>query len=153
MTATTPSAGSSRRTHRTRARRAGAALLELAVTLLVLLTLTFGTIEFGYFFFLKNTVQGAAREGARTGIVPGSSNTDINGAVNRVLTAAGLSTGSFSITVKVNGSVANASTAAAGQNVEVTVTAPYGTVGMRPLGVIAANKNVLGVASMRREGQ
>ena len=143
------------RTHPRRpnaARRAGATILELAITLAVLLSLTFGTIEFGYFFFMKNTVQGAAREGARTGILPGGSNTDISEAVNRVLTSAGLTPANFSITVKVNGVVADASTATTGQHVEVTVTAPWGVVGLRPLGAIGASKTVLGAATMRREG-
>lgn len=132
-------------------RRAGAAVLELAITLAVLLGLTFGTVEFGYFFFVKNTVQGAAREGARAGILPGGSNTDVNDAVNRVLTSAGLTPAHYSVTVKVNGAVVDASTATAGQQVEVTVTAPWGVVGMRPLGAISAGKTVLGAATMRRE--
>lgn len=136
----------------TAVRRAGAAILELAITLAVLLTLTFGTIEFGYFFFMKNTVQGAAREGARTGILPGSSNDDITAAVDRVLTSAGLTPANFAVTIKVNGVIANASTATTGQHVEVTVTAPWGVVGLRPLGAISSGKTVLGAATMRREG-
>ena len=40
-----------------RPRRLGASILEMALTLAILLNLTFGTIEFGYFFFVKNTVQ------------------------------------------------------------------------------------------------
>lgn len=134
------------------ARRAGAAILEMAITLAVLLTLTFGTIEFGYFFFVKNTVQGAAREGARAGILPGGSDNDITTAINLVLTSAGLKPADFSVVVKVNGVVANASTATTGQSVEVTVTAPWGVVGMRPLGAISPGKSVLGAATMRREG-
>lgn len=137
---------------RATARRTGAAILEMALTLGILLGLTFGTVEFGHFFFLKNTVQGAAREGARASIPPGAANSDVTTAVNAVLNAAGLPTSSFTTTVKVNGVVANASTAAAGQQVEVTVSASWGTVGLRPLGLIGSGKNVLGAASMRREG-
>ena len=137
---------------RTSRRRLGASILEMALTLMVLLNLTFGTIEFGYFFFVKNTVQAAAREGARAAIPPGASNTDVTAAVNGSLTAAGLRTSDFTTTVKVNGVVANAGTAAPGQQVEVSVTGSWGTVGLRPLGLISSGKNVLGAASMRREG-
>ena len=140
-------------------RRIGASILELAITLVILLNLTFGTIEFGYFFFLKNTLQGAAREGARAAILPGGTNQDVTNAVDLVLTSAGLkaqgtslSQAGYTVTVKVNGTVANASTATAGQPVEVSVTASWGTVGMRPLGLINSGKTVLGAASMRREG-
>jgi Flp pilus assembly protein TadG len=135
-----------------RARRLGASILEMALTLAILLNLTFGTIEFGYFFFVKNTVQGAAREGARAAIPPSASNTEVTTAVNACLTAAGLNTANFTTTVKVNGVVANASTAVAGQQLEVSVTASWGTVGLRPLGLISSTKTVLGAATMRREG-
>ena len=135
-----------------RTRRLGASILEMALTLAILLNLTFGTIEFGYFFFVKNTVQGAAREGARAAIPPSAANSDVTAAVNASLTSAGLNTANFTTTVKVNGVVANASTAVAGQQVEVSVTASWGTVGLRPLGLISSTKTVLGAATMRREG-
>ena len=140
-----------RRTPRSH-RRLGASILEMALTLTILLNLTFGTIEFGYFFFVKNTVQSAAREGARAAIPPGASNSDVTTAVNSSLTAAGLTTSNFTTTVKVNGVVANASTATSGQQVEVRVTGSWGTVGLRPLGLISSTKTVLGAATMRREG-
>ena len=73
-------------------------------------------------------------------------------AINPVLTAAGLQTGDFSFNVRVNGVLADASTAAAGDRVEVTVTSTWGTVGLRPLGIISSSKVVLGGVSMRREG-
>ena len=133
-------------------RRLGASILEMALTLTVLLNLTFGTIEFGYFFFVKNTVQAAAREGARAAIPPGATSSDVTAAVNASLTAAGLRTSDFTTTVKVNGAAANAGTAAPGQQVEVSVTGSWGTVGLRPLGLISSTKNVLGAATMRREG-
>src|SRR5215213_8000388 len=69
--------------------RGGATILEMALTLSILLSLTFGTVEFGYFFFVKNTVQGAAREGARVAITPTASNTDVTTIVNNSLIAAG----------------------------------------------------------------
>ena len=133
-------------------RASGAAILEMALTLGILLMLTFGTIEFGYFFFLKNTVQGAAREGARAAIPPSTSNTDVTDAVNRTLNAAGLNTANFTTQVKVNGTVANANTAVAGQSIEVRVTATWSAVGLRPIGLIPANKTLLGSATMRKEG-
>lgn len=155
----TTAASEARGPRSARRRRAGASILELAITLTILLNLTFGTIEFGYFFFMKNTLQGAAREGARAAILPGGSNNDVTQAVNLVLTSAGLKpqattpqAAGYTITVRVNGVVANASTAFTGQPVEVSVTATWGTVGLRPLGLIGASKTVLGAANMRREG-
>ena len=124
----------------------------MALTLGILLNLTFGTVEFGYFFFVKNTVQGAAREGARVAITPTASNSDVTTMVNGALQAAGLRPADFTTTVKVAGVVANCNTAASGQPIEVSVQATWGTVGLRPLGLIGSTKAVLGTATMRKEG-
>ena len=124
----------------------------MALTLGILLNLTFGTVEFGYFFFVKNTVQGAAREGARVAITPTASNTDVTTVVNSALQAAGMKPADFTTTVKVAGVVANCNTAVTGQSIEVSVQATWGTVGLRPLGLIGSTKAVLGAATMRKEG-
>jgi len=71
-------------------RRAGNAIVEAALVLPVLLSLTFGTVEYGYFFFVKQSVQGAAREGCRAGIVPTATNTNVTAAIAASLNAAGL---------------------------------------------------------------
>jgi len=55
----------------------GNAVLEAALVLPVLTSLTFGTIEYGHFFFVKHTLEGAAREGARAGIVATAVNGDV----------------------------------------------------------------------------
>ena len=51
----------------------------------------------------RNTLQGAAREGARASIPPGATNTDVTTAVNNALGAAGLpqATGATGATVTV----------------------------------------------------
>ena len=45
--------------------RSAAETLELAFALPLLLVLAFGTVEFGYWFYLEHNFQAAAREGAR----------------------------------------------------------------------------------------
>src|SRR5215212_10031083 len=102
-----PGSRASGASHFRRRFRRGSSILEMALTLAILLNLTFGTVEFGYFFFVKNTVQGAAREGARVGITPTASNTDVSAVVNSSLQAAGLKPADFTTTIKVAGTVAN----------------------------------------------
>ena len=62
---------SSMRTTRTLfRRRSGTELLELGlVAFPLLLTMIFGTIEFGTYFYVEHNLQAAAREGARAAIV------------------------------------------------------------------------------------
>lgn len=45
----------------------GAAAVEFALVLPLLLTIVFGTIEWGYYFFNREIVVNSAREGARAG--------------------------------------------------------------------------------------
>ena len=47
----------------------GAAAVEFALVSLLLLTLLFGIIQYGYFFFQSTAAESAAREGARAAAV------------------------------------------------------------------------------------
>lgn len=61
--------------------------------------LTFGTIEFGHFFFVKNTLQGAARESARAAVA-GARNARVTSSVNESQAAAGFHTANYTITIR-----------------------------------------------------
>ena len=132
--------------------RRGSSILEMTFVLFMLMALTFGTVEAGHFYFVKQQVQGAAREGARAAVPAGSDNDDVTDAVNSVLSTSGLRPADFTTTVRVNGAVADAGTATAGQRVQVTVEAQWGQVGLRPMALIKSDAAVRGAASMRREG-
>ncbi len=127
--------------------RRGNAVLEAALVLPILLYLAFGTVEFGYFFYVKNNVQGAAREGVRAAIPPGATNTDVNTAVLNQMTAAGLQASGYTITTTPS----NVSGLAAGTAVTVNVQCTWGVVGLRPLQLISTSKIVKGQAVMRKE--
>jgi Flp pilus assembly protein TadG len=137
------------RSRRNRWRR-GSAVLEAALVLPILLSLTFGTVEYGYFFYVKHTLQGAAREGARAAITPTATNTDVTTAITNSMSAAGLNGSGY--TTQIIPSNVNALTA--GTAITVNVTCTWGTVGngFRPLGLIGAAKQVRGSTVMRKEG-
>ena len=84
------------RTRRTRQR--AQAIVELAFVLPVLLLLVMGIIEFGRIFMAQQTITHAAREGARLGILPTSTVSDVQNTVNTFMNIAGL-TGTPTITV------------------------------------------------------
>jgi hypothetical protein len=52
---------------RTRRRERGAAAVEFAITVPVLVAIVFGTIDWGAYFFQREIVVNASREGARVG--------------------------------------------------------------------------------------
>jgi len=128
--------------------RRGSALLEAALVLPVVLSLSFGGVEYGYFFYVKHSLAGAAREGCRAAIVAGATNTDVNTAVAAVMTASGLQNASYTVVT----SPATVSSATQGSSVTVTVQVSWGSVGVRPLGLISSTKLVQGATVMRKEG-
>jgi Flp pilus assembly protein TadG len=135
---------------RRRRRWRGSAVLDAALVFPILLSLTFGTVEYGYYFYVKHTLQGAAREGARAAITPTAVNADVTAAVTNSMTAAGLQSSGYVTTT----SPASVGSLSAGTSVTVTVTCTWGTVGsgFRPLGLIGTNKQVRGITVMRKEG-
>lgn len=147
-------------------RRRAAATLELALTLGILLNLTFGMVEFGYYFFVKNTCQGAARDGCRAGIVQGATytttgTTSITTSVQQAMSAAGFSSTNplYTFTVKDDTAGTTITTDAGlaavptGDALEVDVQGTWSTIGagFRPLNLIGSSKVVLATAVMRRE--
>jgi Flp pilus assembly protein TadG len=144
-----------RRELSTRRRRSwGGSVLEAAFIVPILVTLAFGMAEFSYFFFVKHTLEGAAREGARNAIVA-TSNASVTAAVNNSLTAAGAN--SWGAVISITDTSGNAMTIsstnpAAGTAIEVNVSCTWSTVGVHPLGIIPGSKQVIGTCVMRREG-
>ncbi len=66
----------------------GAAAVEFALVLVPLMLIVLGTIDWGYYFFIREVVTNAAREGARAGAI---ANDDGVGAANTYLDSVGLS--------------------------------------------------------------
>ena len=63
-------------------------MLEYALTLPLLLMLTFGIIEGSMLILSYNTIANAAREGARAGVIPTSSSCNLTCVEGKVQTAA-----------------------------------------------------------------
>ncbi len=129
-------------------RRRGNAVLDMALVMPVLLYLAFGTVEFGYYFYVKHTMQGAAREGARAAIVSGATSSDVTTAVSGVMTAAGFASTKYS-TPAVSPSGWTSSTS--GTAITVTVSSTWSQIGITPSMMIGSAKQVVGTAVMRKE--
>jgi len=138
-----------------RRRRRGTEVLEAALVFPLLLALAFGTVEFGYYFYLEHNLQAAAREGVRAGIPAGAGDYDERGdlaieAADRVMTASGFAPDSYEIAWEVlEGDD--------GEFFRVMVNTNWGDVneGLRPMRLIQVGDNeerlVSGTATMRIE--
>jgi Flp pilus assembly protein TadG len=136
-----------------RRRNWGGSVLEAAIIIPILLSLSFGMAEFSYFFFVKHTLEGAAREGARNAIIPTATNATVTAAANSSLTAAGGNGWGATVAITDTSGVAlNVSGLAAGTAIQVKLTCTWSTVGVHPMGIIPGSKLVVGTCVMRKEG-
>lgn len=72
--------------------RRAVAAVELAIVTPVLLTMLFGIVEFGWVFTVRQALVTAAREGARTASLPGSTVADVQTRISDYTQPLGLTT-------------------------------------------------------------
>lgn len=87
------------RSRRQRDGERGSELIELAIVLPILLVVFAAIVDFGMLFQRYEVITNAAREGARVGVLPGYSATDVQSRVNDYLNASGLSSAAATVTV------------------------------------------------------
>ena len=151
-------------------RHNGAAIVELALTLSILFSICYGIIAFGYYFFVKNTMENSVREGCRAGIVAGATIGGCNSIIESQLQNAGLvpngttasgsgpyTIGNYSITYTdstTNTTVSSLASMTVGDSLTCAATASWGTVGasFSYEGIIASSKTISTSCSMRKEG-
>ena len=78
----------------------GQSLVEFALVLPLMVTVMLGIVDFGFVYFVRGSVENAAREGARYGSIHP---TDVSGITNRVKqTVMGINTSSSDFKVDVS---------------------------------------------------
>jgi len=136
-----------------RGRRGNAVLETVLVLSLVLLPILFVTTEWGYYLYVKNCLQAAAREGARVSILAASDNTDVTTAVDNAMKPTNIPKDKYTVKVTdVNDNALTLSGLAAGTNIKVSVECSWGTIGWKSaFPTIKSDKKVIGTTVMRRE--
>jgi Flp pilus assembly protein TadG len=128
--------------------RAGATTLELAFTLPMFLTLTVGSIEFGRAFMVQQMVTNAAREGARHGVVAGTTADQVKTKVIDYLAAGRIQVFPDDITVTP---ATLSSATKSGQQVQVHIRVPYGNVTWMPVPWFLGQATLVSETTMRHE--
>ena len=128
-----------------RRNRRGAAAVEFAVVSPVLFLLIFGMIEYGRMVMVQQVITNAAREGARKGVLDGTTNSDVTTVVSNYLTSASISGATTTVTPT------NPSNATYGGTVTVTVSVPYSKVSWLPHNFWLGSKTLTATSVMRRE--
>ena len=130
--------------HGPRARR-GAALVEMAIALPVLLILTLGLIEFGWVFLKVSQINMAARHGVRTAVRPDATDAAVTAAVSNMMTSAGISAGNYTMTHTDLG-------VGVGEAVTVHIAVNYSQVSLTGTGFLVLPNQIQGRGTMAKEG-
>jgi Flp pilus assembly protein TadG len=128
--------------------RRGATAVEFAIVAPVAFMLILGLIEFGRGLMVQHLLNNAARQGARVATIEGKATSDVTTAVTNALQ--GQPTNGITTTVMVAGTVADANTANAGDEIIVSVSLPVSTFTWIPFSEYLTG-NLTGVYSLRRE--
>jgi Flp pilus assembly protein TadG len=135
----------------------GAALLEMAFTLPLLLLISVGIFEFGRAFEVWQVLTNAAREGARVAVLPGISDAMVTARVQQYANAGVLDVGvTPTVTIQRNSTISYGSGTASGS--KVTVTYPFKFIVLQSVVRLVVNGSTVGApftmaasATMRNE--
>lgn len=133
----------------------GAALLETAITLPLVLLVSVSIFEFGRAYQTWQVLTNAAREGARIAVITGTTDADVTGAVRNYMTAGRL-TNAATAPVVIDRNVALGANTAS----RITVNYPFNFMVLSPVARLVQRSSSLGqgaltmtaVAIMRNEG-
>ena len=148
----------SRLSQRVRSQR-GAALLEMALTLPLLLLVCVGILEFGRAYQTWQVITNAAREGARIAVLPGMDDTAVRSRVQQYMTIGQLpQAASATIAIDRNRTVSIGGTDTASAS-QVIVNYPFDFVVLDPIARLATGQgsgtpsslNMVATATMRNE--
>lgn len=128
-----------------RKNRRGAAAVEFALVAPVFFLLVFGMIEYGRMVMVQQLLTNAAREGARRGVLDGSTTSEVTTAVTSYLSGASVSGATVTVTPNPP------SSATFGQPVTVQVSVPFNSVSWLPSPLFLGGRTLTSTATMRRE--
>ena len=126
-------------------KRSGAALVELAIALPILLLLTLGLIEYGWVFLRVSQINQAARQGVRAAVRPGATEEQVTSNVSSLMNQAGLGNSGYVLTHTDIG-------VAVGEPVTVQVNVSYGPLSLTGTSLVPLPTQLQGRATMAKEG-
>ena len=118
--------------------RRGAELIEMTVAIGLLLSVAFGTIEFGQYFYIRHCFEAAVRDGGRVATMPFASQAQMVATMTTTLQQANVAYTSTWLTVTdltAGTTITDVSQIPVGDQFQVTLSATYASIpnATRPL--------------------
>jgi Flp pilus assembly protein TadG len=131
-------------------RRSGGAAMEMMLVFPILMMLAFGTVDYGYFFYVKNAYQSAANAGARAAVSEVATDSTVTTVISNMMSAANLQNSGYTVTFTPS----DITTASAGSSVTVKISTTWASVGTHTLstnfGGLSNNTSVSASATVAR---
>ena len=134
-----------RRRRGPRQSRSGAAMVEMAIVLPLLMILTLGLIEYGWVFLRVSQINQAARHGVRTAVRPDATEANVQAAVLSMMTDFGLKDSGYTLTY-------TDLAVGVGQPVTVHISVDYTKLTLTGSGFVPLPDKVQGRGTMAKEG-
>jgi Flp pilus assembly protein TadG len=132
--------------------RRATAVVELALLLPFLCTLTLGVLEVGRAAIVSTTMFNAAQNGAQVAAMASSSNATVTSTINSILTANNINSANATISILVNGTAADVSTSNPNDEITVTVSIAASQVNLTSFGMsLLKNATFSGTLTVMRQ--
>ena len=132
----------------------GAAVLEMAIVVLLILYLTFGAMEYGFLFYREHQITNAARSGVRLAVLPYSTLTQVQTYVGTMMTQHGFASGDYTVTVSSGGTTLtdiSLDAIGVGDPLQLNISVPYEKAGLK-IGLVPTPSTLQASATMAKEG-
>ena len=120
----------------------------MAIVLPLLLMLTIGLLEYGWFFFNAHQVANAAQQGARVGTRADATSADVEETVDSLMDSAGLGDSGYELSI----SPSDITDLEPGEALTVEITVPYGNIELVGTLLVPTPNSVQSSMTMAREG-
>lgn len=122
----------------------GAALLEVALTLPLMLLVAVGIFEFGRAYQTWQVLTNAAREGARMAVLPGIDDADVTTRVQSYLDSGQLGNAEATVTITRNNTIPTGAGSATGSR--VVISYPFEFIVLQPVAQLVVRNSTVGRA-------
>lgn len=126
----------------------GTSAVELAVTLLILMLITLGAVEYGWLFLKQEQVVNAARQAARIAATPDATNTTVTAEITTLMSNYGLASSGYTTTLTPS----NIATATTGSTVSVGISLNYSKIGITHFTSLPLPSTLSATVAMEKEG-
>ena len=131
-------------------RSRGAAAVEAALVMPILLLVTFGAMKYGWLFLRAQQITNAARYGARVAVRADASTDDVTTSIANLMTAAGMGDSGYNVTITQEGVAWDE--LQAGNAITVTVIVPGANIDIMDVSLFPDVGDIGASVTMAKEG-